>query len=730
MLTSLILAAALQVGSRAATAAPEGGSNANVFVVNAGANAVTVERPTRTPLTLSGVPYNFSQPWDIVVVPSRNLAVVSNNGLATLTLFDAVPPFAFRGTATVSAGAATNLRGLSVSADERWVYVAGQITAGPVNNPAVFRLDLDAPANFVLAGTTALGGAVAEDCVVIDSSRVGGTAGAGPGRVYYSVPNGNFLGIVNENPNTGAASVNVNSASPVVTTPTQLELSPDGSFFFIGCQSDAFNQHIIRFTPTPAGQTITYPQIRGPFGKAFGHQVLDIAFQPNAHAFALVNESFGGHVLIELDPLGNNLLTQNEPPGISPAGRIRYNDNPPLVYFGRTDLTGTTYGLYDPFGGPTAVSVPVTSGAGPKAFAFLVPPPGPAISGVWPSGMVSVAGSTIEIRGSNFDPASQVVFINSSSGATLARTETFVNTGLIQVNGDGLLPVGLYDVRVTNPDTQTILLSGYFLSISPPPIVAPDTVVVPSRFEGYALRSVPQYYSAADLLASITAAFGGYSPSNVRAFLQEESGYVELNQVEPNRDLSGSPFWIISRLGGTLTLSRPPVGQSLQAVAQDQKILILQPGWNLFTQPTFNVNGFPVPGGRLDLNGVAVWSDGALSIPATPGGSLADTATDGVTSFPAEFVNGAYVFLTAADSIFTGRGYWLRNNTTGPLYLRFLTSDAQPKQIAARSTSAAAATTLPPPPPGGALEEEAGTSGCGLTGLELLALLGLRRRRR
>jgi hypothetical protein len=81
-------------------------------------------------------------------------------------------------------------------------------------------------------------------------------------------------------------------------------------------------------------------------------------------------------------------------------------------------------------------------------------------------------------------------------------------------------------------------------------------------------------------------------------------------------------------------------------------------------------------------------------------------------------------------------GYWLRNNTDRPLYMRFLPSDAtlSPAVViglrAPVALGASGTPDLPPPPPSAALAgEDGGTSGCGLTGLELLALLALARAR-
>jgi len=90
------------------------------------------------------------------------------------------------------------------------------------------------------------------------------------------------------------------------------------------------------------------------------------------------------------------------------------------------------------------------------------------------------------------------------------------------------------------------------------------------------------------------------------------------------------------------------------------------------------------------------------------------------------------VVLTKPSSGGTNWVVAINRNTGAPLYLRYLPSDATPNPpvvigMRARTlASGSGAPDLPPPPPrAGLAEEDGGTSGCGLPGLELFALLAL-----
>jgi hypothetical protein len=712
---TLLWAAAILGASASALAAQQ----QNIWIANrGGGGTVCVLTPARAEIKRFTAADGISVPWDIVYVPAHNVVVVSNNGNGTLSVIDATTLQIIQ---NVSVPLGNNLRGMSVSGDQNSVFVAG-LNNG---NSGVFQLSL--PSRSVAAlSNTIFDTTPPEDCVVINASRVGGS-GNGPGKVYYSVPGGNYIGVLTVNPPGPDTSISLGSGALAgVSVPTQLSRTPDHSAVFAGCQTNpALFVRVVRIVPGVT-DTPDQPPVRST-SMALTHFVRDVEFRPSGppfRGFVNLSES-GGNAIAEIDDFGSEIPATAVAPPPAP-GRLNLNAGMSQLFVGETSGTSNQYGVSDVSSGLAAVAVVLTPAgtSGPAAFAFSPRGSAPVVSDVSPSGMLSAPGTSIEIRGAHFTSSTTVAFFDTA-GLPFNRTVNFVDPGRLLVNGDGL-PPDRFEIRVTNPDLQTFRLVDYFLSIQGPVPTTPYVQAVPGRFQGYELRSVPQYLNAGDLLSAVSAQFGGYNPSNVRVFLQEGSGYTELNQADPGLDLSGRSFWILSRFGGPLSLSRPPVGESLQVTAEDVKVVILQPGWNMVAQPALNTG----TGGRMSLADIFVFSDSLLTVPAAAGGSLIDSATATVTSFPVIYSGGSYVVLSSTDHVFAGEGYWLRNNTTGPLYMRFLNSDAQAKGIAGKSAAAKAVAKaagvpdLPPPPPGAALAEDGDTSGCGLPGLEVLAVLG------
>ncbi len=708
-----------------------------VWVVNS-SGSVTVKTAAGATVTDLTAGFNFNQPYDIVAVPRYNLMVVSNNGAAAanhLTLINATT-FAFAGNLTLPN--ATNVRGLSVSADEEWVFIAGKHNA---TDPGVFQVRM-ADSTPTLLGSIPDAPNFAEDCVVVSASAVGGS-GSGPGRVYYSVPAApGYLGVIPVNPPGPVTSISMGAgALNDVTVPTRLERTPDHAVVFAACSTTnaggppAARQRLLHVAV--ATNVATQPVVRATV-QFLPNQVLDVAFRGDGPPYrGYINAAIdsGSPDIVEIDATGAALPVPAQITGVPASQRIRFGASPERLYIGETSGTSGSYGVRDASVQPVGlVAITASAAAGPRSFAFSPRPLPPLVSAVSPAGLVSAANTTIEIRGAHFDPACTVDFYDQA-GIPAGRTVTFVHAGLLLVNGDGLTPQ-LYEVRITNPDAQNFRLANYFLAITTagPPFVDPSpfAVPVPTRVEGYALRSFPQFYRAADLMAGVQARFGGYNPSTIRIFFQNGAGYAELPAMDPSLELMGRSFWVVTRSGGSLDLTAPRVGSATQLSGQDARVVILQPGWNMIGQPTVNsVSGLT----SMTQPNIAVYADPALGASI---GSLDAVAGAAVTSFLAQYRNGAYVFLAATDNLRAGEGYWLRNNTSGQLYLRFLTSVAvAPKGSAPASAPKVlpvpAGDALPPAPPSSAVAEGDSSTGCGALGLDallVLAFLRAARRRR
>jgi YVTN family beta-propeller protein len=688
----------------------------NVWIANRFANTVTVNSTSGgTIATLSGAPFNFNQPYDVAYVPRYNAVLVSNSGSGTVTVINAQTR-AFL--ALVSVAGVTNLRGMSVSADEEFVFAAG--LAG--SNATVIRIVMSSLSAAAVAGVA--GTATAEDCVIIRAGAVGGT-GDGPGRLYYTIPSTNTLGMIPLDP---AGLVSISVLGPTHVTPTQLERSPDHGVILGGVTTSGTNTLNLLHIAT-ATDARSFPQLDTSVMNL--NSVRDVAFRDGNRAY--VHASVDGLARIyEVDAQGVVDPSGTTNVGTGSPGRIRYCPMPEQLHVGVTTGTFSTYGVQPAFTRPVSFGGFQPAGSEPTAFAFT-PGTGPFVGELVPTGQSVGTGSFLLVRGSGFVPGTTVQFIDQTGGPAAATPATFVSDGLLRVDTSPLAPAGpeLYEVRVSNPGAQTFRMVDAFLAMGAAPTVIPESLAIPARTDGYAMRAFPQYYTAADLMDAVRTQLGGYNTSVVRIFFHQGSRYVELSELDPSdpADFSGRPFWILTRNGGALSLNRPAVGANTALGSGDAHVVVLQPGWNMVAQP--HVNG---ANRRMSQSDVAVHQDAAQNVSA--GGLPGVIAAAGLTG-PVEFANRAYRVMGAAELLAAGQGYWIRNNSVAPVYLTFLRSDAVPKSAAPPAAAFLSAdhpaAALPPDPPSLDMGEDSDSSGCGALGLETLLVLGflraVRRRR-
>jgi YVTN family beta-propeller protein len=694
----------------AAAVPPLAAQQSDVWVANRFANTVTVNSTSGgTIATLAGAPFNFNGPWDVAYVPRYNAVLVSNSGSGTVTVINAQTRAHI---STLGVAGVTNLRGMSVSADEESVFVAG--LAG--SNATVVRVTMN-PLGMAVVPIAA-GAATAEDCVIIRAGSVGG-AGNGPGRLYYTIPSTNTLGMVPIDP-PGLASVSV--MAPPFVTPTQLERSPDHSVVLGGISTSGLNTLNLLHIAT-ATDARTFPQLDT--STMALNVVRDVAFRDANRAY--VHASVDGVALIyEVDAQGTPDPTATTNVGTGSPGRIRYCPMPEQLLVGVTTGTFSTYGVQPAFTKPVGFGAFQPAGTEPACFA-VTPGTGPFVGEVVPTGQVVGPGSVAYLRGSGFTAPLTVQFF-TQAGVPRPVPATVLNSGLAVLD-TGALPAGdipeLYEIRVNTPGSQVFRMVDAFLAMGAAPTLISETITLPSRAQGYVLRSFPQYYTAGDLMNAVRTQLGGYNTSFVRIFFELGGDYVELNALDPTDpfDFANRPFWVLTRNGGSLTLDRPAVGANTTLGAGDAHVVTLRPGWNLVAQP--QVNG---ANRRMMQTDVAVHQDAALNISA---GSLEAVATDGGTSRPVEVLDRAYRALVAGERMVAGEGYWIRNNSVAPLYLTFLRSDAiftkSAAPPAALQAAAPAGDALPPDPPASGVGEDSDTSGCGATGAELLLVLGFLR---
>jgi hypothetical protein len=371
-------------------------------------------------------------------VPRYDRIVVSNNGNGTVTVIDATT-FAF--VQNVSLTGATNARGLSVSEDEEFVFIAAEHTG----NPAAFQLRM-ADLTQTLAGEITDPTAFAEDVVVISANRVGGS-GTGPGKVYFSIPSSSpagYIYVLSINPPGAPTSIQTAAGGLAnIHTPTAMTRLPDHSAVFVACTTNdlANTLRVLRITPGVA-DVATQPVVKAAI-QNLANNITDIAFRPGGPPFrGYINGQVDSspYLINEIDGTGAALAVGTRATAVPASGRIRYDGFPPRLYIGETSGTSGSYGVADassqPVGAVAVTTVPVGQ-SGPSSFAFVQGPPGPVISGVHPSGMVSVAGSVVEIVGANFSAGSTVTFFDDT-GVPFPRPLVSAGAGSLVVGGNGL----------------------------------------------------------------------------------------------------------------------------------------------------------------------------------------------------------------------------------------------------------------------------------------------------
>ncbi len=680
---------------------------------------------------LSGAGFGFDQPYGIVSAPKHKLVAVSNSGAVpgTVTLLNSET---FQAVGLVTIATSSNLTEMSLSDDQDSVFIAGQDAAGP----AVFRVDLPS-GNSSRAGGFAASPTPATGVAVIRASNAGGS-GSGPGKVYFSVSTLNQVFEINLLAGGATTQITLGSgAFAALSIPRTLARLPDHSAVFVPCTTNGlFFIDWIRINPALPINAATVVQMDATV-QALTHNVFDAAFVNvlgTPRGFALINRDSSPTSLELIEVLvsgqkpaaavarfvSTNQQGVNLHPGLNTAFMGAASDTDNNYY--TSDIAGATPGL------ATAVADVAFNQNGATRFAFVAPPPAPSISNVFPQGVV-VGGppgsALVRIKGSGFSAATQV-FRELAAARTSVAT-TFVDSSTLEFDASAFPSGALFDLGALNPDAQETTLNSYLQTMAPAPPSPPFSNTLPSTAQGYGLFSFPQYHTRAELTAAVTAQLGAYNPAYYRIWFWRGNDYVELNRATDNDlpDLSGRGFFVLTRFGQSLTLASPDTAQNTTG---GTRVAILQPGWNIVSQPLLN-----------GANRTTLYANvNVTSNPLLSGQTPASTSPALISTQPWDYVNRAYV---RTDRMSAGRAYWVYNQTSSPLFLVFTlaqvtllkdpgTSPGSPvvKPLAAASTEG--------PPPAAPSEDEASdgdSGGCGLLGVEVLLLLlfpALRRSRR
>lgn len=337
---------------------------------------------------------------------------------------------------------------------------------------------------------------------------------------------------------------------------------------------------------------------------------------------------------------------------------------------------------------------------------------GPAeVFRVCPRGGPNSRDVVLTIEGRNFTAQTQVA-LRDVQGLSTPLSVVVVHSGLVRAVVPAGTQQGLYSIEVTNGVRPSdILDSSYTVSGG---TAFMDAVPIPGPGSGYALRSIPQYCTVADLLTALENALGPYNPVLYRVLVWRGGRYRDLVDLPRDCDLSGQSFWILGKAAGTANVGAPDCFAATGTPGSAILVLPLEPGWNQISLPFYSRSA----GSEwLSWSDVFVDTDSALSNRVSTG-----TATALIGS-PYAWDGRAYV---QATNLVVGEGYFVYNRTPGLLYVIF---DALYLQGWTKGIVSSGAET-PPPPPGAPAGEDGGEgSSCGLLGWDAVALLALVRLR-
>ncbi len=677
-----------------------GGSTVMVF--DTGSGAPFVLNPPANPINVG------AGPTGVQAVQTLNRVYVSNAGSGTVSvihgdLLDVVN--------TIPLAGAANLGGICLSEDRQALFVAGR--NGVAGEAGIWRINLPAETSSYLGGVATAASAV--DCDVIRAAQVGGTGDA-PGKVYFTIPGANQVGVYDVTTGTMLAPLAILAITPdFATNPTGIERAPDHSFLLFGVNSTDTNQRIGRIIPGPGvgGDSIATVTMTNAAGAP--RLTRDVVFRPGTSPFQAY--IYGEEVITTSRFVYDVLVASGTPALVAANVNLASNASGFGISFDLIDnvlwigaQTGTDtqiQGLNAGASPPTLGPGPLTFGLGPGKVDFLLQPKGPSIAVACPKGQIDTAAARIIVRGSDFQPNSRLLV--DFAAAPNPIPTIFVNSSTLIGIVSGL-GGNLYDILVENKDLQTARLGSYYQSIVGPGLTPGFLVNLPPFASGYEMKSFPQYATVDELKLALQQQIGPYNPVFYRIFIWYQDHYVELNKISnlvDDCDLSGRAFFVLTRFGHPLTLSALDV--TANASGTDHVVPLTQ-GWNMISEPWLNVT-HTIPWVQVD---VSLNSDLSNPLPA-PGGAF-------LSPLPYERINHQYVTVNALTA---GRGYWVYNYSGGPAYLIFrqgrVSKPGDPPPV---YSSLPPGDPGPPPPPEDVASESSGSSGggCGLLGPELLLL--------
>lgn len=277
--------------------------------------------------------------------------------------------------------------------------------------------------------------------------------------------------------------------APTITSVTPNEGNLDGGYYIVVKGTNYTNSSVVQIDDVPV-QTIFYSasELRGRVPASTEEKTVDVKVVNSDGQSATADAAFT--YVAPPPPPGPEIASLSPSSGVMTGGYYSFvngsNFNSGSKVYINGKAASTVYyspeqlrALVPASDIVGAVTVKVVNGDGQEfsladGFTYLAPPP-PSITEINPNNGEMSGGSTIIIKGNNFN-ATSIVYINN-----IAVQTTFFSTTELRAKTPKVNQPGPVDVQVINSDGQETTITGGFTYNSPPPAPAPViTTITPN----------------------------------------------------------------------------------------------------------------------------------------------------------------------------------------------------------------------------------------------------------
>jgi hypothetical protein len=285
-----------------------------------------------------------------------------------------------------------------------------------------------------------------------------------------------------------------------------------------------------------------------------------------------------------------------------------------------TVISATSLSVVVPVIPAGAVDVQVTNPDGQSVvlaggFLGVAPAPRPIITSVTPGSGPTAGGETVIIAGQNFQNSATVTFARAPAIPVTVISATSLSVVV------PVIPAGAVDVQVTNPDGQSVVLTGGFLGVAPPP--PPVSVMVSETITVTDAPTFPDVFDAETVHVLDTISVRAYAPLVISPVGPLLPGVV-------NNPYPSVTFSAVGGAGGPLVLTESGGIPGMGFVTGAGSLTLSGAPTAASSGYTFSITVTDALGDSATQNYVLGVSPACQSIAVSPSGLLA-AATVGAT---------------------------------------------------------------------------------------------------